>query len=331
MLSILHQIPDGFLDILPTHLHQILPGPTLIHLQGNKDPALFVSVLLHGNETTGLYAIQNILRKYLTTGLPRSLSIFVGNVLAAKEGQRQLDSQPDYNRIWLEGKTAEHAMTQQVLEEMRQRKVFLSVDIHNNTGTNPHYACVNRLDHRFYHLALLFNRTVVYFTNPKGVQTSAFADLCPAVTLECGHVGDAYSIQHAIEYLEACMHLSEIPTHPVHQQDIDLYHTVGQIKILQEVSFGFGEELADLRFLNSLDHLNFTQLAPGTLLGWRHPECSAQLKVCNDQGKEVGENYFDYSNHEIRTRALFMPSMFTLNKRIIRQDCLGYVMERISI
>ena len=57
-------------------------------------------------------------------------------------------------------------MMRDVVAQMRLRRVFASIDIHNNTGSTQHYACVNRLDPPFLHLATLFSRTVVYFRRP---------------------------------------------------------------------------------------------------------------------------------------------------------------------
>ena len=171
----------------------MLPGPSLIHLPGRRPEPLLVSVLQHGNEVTGWLALRALLQKYADRELPRALSIFIGNVRAARYNQRFLDDQPDYNRIWRipadRPATPEHAMMQRVVDEMRARKVFASVDVDNTTGLNPHYTCVNRLDHRFFHLATLFSRTVVYFIRPDTVQSLAFANLCPAVTAECGQPG----------------------------------------------------------------------------------------------------------------------------------------------
>jgi len=33
----------------------------------------------------------------------------------------------------------------------------------------------------------------------------------------------------------------------------------------------------------------------------------------------------------LRTTRALMPSMFTLDERVIRQDCLGYLMERYTL
>ncbi len=331
MLTILDALPGGFLNCEPTRLHTILSGPTLIHLEGRRSPPVFVSILLHGNEYTGLLAVQKLLRRYQGRGLPRDLSIFVGNVAAARFGLRRLDHQPDYNRIWQGNGTPEHDAVQRVVEEMAQRKVVASIDIHNNTGHNPHYACINRLDHRFLHLAALFNRTVVYFTKPEGVQSAAFARLCPAVTLECGRPGEPRGIEHAFRYLDAALNLSEFPAHPVVPGDIDLFHTVAIVKIPRDISFGFGDTSTDIRFIEDLDRLNFSELPAGTCLAHTDPNKRARLDVRDERGEEVSSAYFTFDDQRICTRTEVMPAMLTLNPQVIRQDCLCYLMERLPV
>ncbi len=331
MLTIMDSLPAGFLDCEPTRLHTIFSGPTLIHLEGRRTPPLFVSILLHGNEYTGLLAVQKLLRHYQGRGLPRAMSLFVGNVAAARFGLRRLDHQPDYNRIWNGNGTPEHEAMQRVFEEMEQRKVVASIDIHNNTGHNPHYACVNRLDHRFLHLAALFNRTVVYFTKPEGVQSAAFARLCPAVTLECGRPGEPRGVEHAFQYLNAALNLADFPGNPVVRGDIDLFHTVAVVKVPRDISFGFGETATDIRFIEDLDRLNFSELPAGTCLAYTDTGKNVRLDVRDECGKEVSRQYFSFENQKICTRAEVMPAMLTLDPQVIRQDCLCYLMERLPL
>jgi len=332
MLSVFDNLPEGLLACEAHQLYEVLPGPSLIHLPGRRQEPLLVSVLQHGNEVTGWLALRALLQKYADRELPRALSIFIGNVRAARYNQRFLDDQPDYNRIWRipadRPATPEHAMMQRVIDEMRVRKVFASVDVHNTSGLNPHYACVNRLDHRFFHLATLFSRTVVYFIRPDTVQSLVFANLCPAVTAECGQPGHEHGTAHAMEYLEACLHLSEIPTHPVAPRDIDLFHTVAIAKVPDEISFGFGDDNCDIRFLEDIDHLNFRELPVNTTLGWVRPDSNAYLEVRDEHGREVAERFFNFTNGEIRTVLPVMPSMLTVSATAIRQDCLCYLMER---
>jgi succinylglutamate desuccinylase len=337
MLRILKSVPRGLLEVDTSRLHEVLDGPTLLHLAGRREPPLFISVLLHGNEPTGFQAVQQLLHQYRPHDggeLPRAVSTFIGNVAAARDNVRRLDEQPDYNRVWppgAQGDTREHRMMRQVVEEMRARDLFASVDVHNNTGKNPHYACVNRIDHRFLHLATLFSRTVVYFVRPTGVQSMAFADRVPCVTLECGQPGQPYGTQHAREYLDACLHLSEHPTHPVAEHDIDLFHTVATVKVPEAVTFSFHDDGADVRLVDDLDRLNFRELHPGTTMGWLRPGADPRLDVCDEGGRQVWDQYFAIEAGELRTRVALMPSMASLNERVIRQDCLFYLMERYSV
>ncbi len=336
MLQELFKIPQGLLNLNAHELDAALGAPTLLHIRGRREPALFVSVLMHGNETVGWDAVRHQLKPYIegsAHGLPRSISLFIGNVKAAAAGLRRLPGQLDYNRIWPGSEqtgTAENAMMQQVLDIMARRGVFASVDLHNNTGVNPHYACVNVLDNRFLHLATLFSRTVVYFIRPRGVQSMAMARLCPAVTLECGKVGQLHGVAHAQEYLEACLHLAELPVTPVPGHDIDLFHTVAQVKIPELLSFSVNGNETDLQLSADLDRLNFRELAAGTVLARVGPGCDACLDVRDETGRDVAARFFTVEDAELRFRVPVMPSMLTLDAQVIRQDCLCYLMERYN-
>jgi len=327
-------LPPGFLDCSAKNLHHVIPGPSLIHLQGKKQTPLFVSILQHGNETVGLYAIQQLLKAYKESGLPRSISIFVGNVEAAREGVRRLDWQPDYNRLWLEeGQPIEYPearIMQKVIAIMQEKKPFASIDLHSNTGLNPHYACINKCDNRFYHLAILFSKTVVYFIRPAGVQSIAFAKLCPSVTLECGHLGDQAGITHAFEFIDACIQLADIPATAIKPEDMDLFHTVATVKVPKEFSFSFSDSVEDIYFNPDLEKYNFKEVAVNAPFAITHPDKNARLEVLNEAGEDVFDEFFSWENNEIRIRKRIMPSMITLDKRIIRQDCLCYLMQRIA-
>jgi Succinylglutamate desuccinylase / Aspartoacylase family len=331
MLNQLPALPPGLLSLEAEQLYQVLNGPTLIHLPGCREPPLFVSVLLHGNETTGWEAMRGLLQRYREKALPRALSILIGNIDAARYRKRHLPHQPDYNRIWSGEGTPEHAIMRGVLEEMRRRGVFASVDVHNNTGRNPHYACIKRLDPRFLQLATLFSRTVVYFLRPMGVQSMAFANLCPAVTLECGQPGEIGGIQHALEYLEACLHLLEVPKHPVAASDLDLFHTVGIVKVPDQVSLGIGQGDCDLNLHPEIDRLNFRELPVGTSFGVVGNGLGMPLDMRNEAGEEISKRFFVIEDRELRVRRPVIPAMLTLDREIIRQDCLCYLMERYPL
>ena len=68
------------------------------------------------------------------------------------------------------------------------------IDIHNNTGLNPHYAAVNRIRSDYLRLASLFSTKVAYFTIPMGTLSHSMSEFCPSLTLECGQAGFADSL-----------------------------------------------------------------------------------------------------------------------------------------
>ena len=65
MLRTLTRLPPGLLDTDSRGLAERLGGPTLIELPGAREPAVFVALLLHGNETVGWEAIRELLRERL--------------------------------------------------------------------------------------------------------------------------------------------------------------------------------------------------------------------------------------------------------------------------
>lgn len=322
-------LPEGLLQRPAGHLHEVLDGPTLIHLPGRMTAPLAVTVLLHGNEDTGWEAVRALLQRHAGRDLPRALSLFIGNVAAAREGVRHLEGQPDYNRVWRGEGTPEHTMMAEVVAAFHRRQPFASIDIHNNTGINPHYGCVNILEPHYLHLATLFSRTVVYFRSPATVQSRAMSRVCPAVTVECGRVGQSHGVDHAVEFLEAALQLTALPEHPPADHDYDLYHTVATVRVPDGVAFTFGEPAGDLSFLPDLDRLNFRELPAGTTLAQvRTPR--GGVAAWSEAGERVTDRYFETVDGELRTRLTVMPSMLSTDAAAVRDDCLCYLMERLD-
>lgn len=331
MLTTLNRFNKKLLDVPAHRLHEHLSGPTLIHIDGDKQPALFLSVLLHGNENSGWEVIKRIIKKYQGGALPRSLSIFIGNIKAARYKKRKLQKQPDYNRVWVPGESDEHIMMARIVEIMQQRGVFASIDIHNNNGLNPHYACVNRLDRRFLTLAREFSRMVIYFIRPSGVQSQAFARLCPAVTLECGQPGDEYGIELTTNFVDHILNLDSLKADRHIEDRVDLYHTAGVVKIPDDISISFHEEDADIRFIKGIERLNFEEIPANTTLGKTHENIGRPLTVLDEDGNDVFDQYFHVSDGALQTTASIMPAMLTDKIPIIRQDCFFYLMEKYDV
>src|SRR6516162_6149616 len=250
-------------------------------------------------------------------------ALFVGNIAAAKVNVRTLPTQRDYNRTW-PGTThltaPETTLIKKVFEIVSDHAPYASIDIHNNTGNNPHYACVTRLDERYLHLARLFSRTVVYFEKPVGVQSAALAAICPAVTIECGRTGVAAGADHAAEFVESALAMSHLPDHPVPASDVDLLRTFAIIKVPREASVSFDGSDADFRFRADLDRLNFSEIEEGTSFGFLGGSRRYRLSVLPGEDCAITEPYFDYSGGWISITRRTIPAMLTVDPPAIRLD-----------
>lgn len=333
-LHILNELPPGILETDPDRLDTLLPGPTLIRLQGKTDPPLFIATLLHGNEPTGFWALQHLLKNYRREGrtLPRSLFIFLGNIQAAKYNERRLQDQPDFNRIWAEGDLPEHQLAQQVIREVTADGIFAAIDVHNSSGRNPHYACVNRVEPAHVNLGKLFSRTLVYFKEPHEVLSNALAEYGPSISVEAGQPHDPSGVRHVADFLDRCLQLAAISDSDGDRDDFDLYHCVACIRVPHNSRIGFHHNCGavDFCFLKNLDSLNFSEVPENSLLGWRF-NAKMHLSVQDEEGREMEAHFLRYNGTEIRFKRNVVPSLFTTDERIVHQDCLGYLMERYQL
>lgn len=326
MLNEINHIPEEFLVAKAEDLQSILKAPTLFHLEGANPQPLFISTLLHGNETTGFYAIQRLLNMYKDKTLPRAISLFVGNIAAAKEGQRRLDSQDDYNRIWPgshHSDSAEKDMMQIVTRIMEKKKPFASIDIHNNTGKNPHYGCINILNPHGLVLASKFSDIAVYFTDPKGVQSSAFSDFCPAIVLECGQASDRSGEEHALAYLETILQLDTLSS--LDSNNLKLYHTIARVTIPKTVTF------SDITLNKQLEDKNFHSIQPGMEFATIDSTKEKLIIVNSESSEDITSEHIERENDKLLFKKPVTLSMFTTNERAIRQDCICYFMEELHI
>ena len=334
-LRIRQTLPEGFLTCSATELYRYVPEPTLFHLDGRNQfsDRLFISILLHGDETAGLHAIQALLKDQ-SFSPKRPISLFVGNVAAAREGVRRLKGQTDFNRCWPGGlfkDTPEGDLMRELVEEMSRHTLFASIDIHNNTGKNPHYGCINRLDAPYVYLASLFSQEIVYFLRPKGVQSMAFANLCPAVTLECGSIGDLSGVTHAEQYIRKIADLDSLLPRQPYAENTRVYHTMAQIRMPDGISYSFDGTAADIMFLDGFETWNFHHLQVGKVFAKLSCDNGCGLAVIDENGIDKTEHFIENRKGQLLLKQPVIPAMLTTSRNAIRQDCLGYLMELLDI
>lgn len=333
MVSLTHLsgMPDGFLDCGARDLVRMFDGPTLIELPGPDRAPLFVSILQHGNEDSGLGAVQRILRARERTGLPRPVMALIGNVEAAGKGQRRLDGQPDYNRVWPGASewigSPEAEVMQQVHARVTERRAFAAIDLHNNTGRNPHYGVVCSDDPSVLGLAALFAPRAVRFRGLPGTQTASFSGLVPAMTAECGQPGIEANAVAAANFLNAVLDLDELPSGPDPAADFELFHTLGVVRVKEQVALGDCGEEPRFALAKDIDSLNFRAVPAGTSFG--RTDHSMPVDVIDEGGKNIAQDFFEVQEGQLRLSFAAVPAMLTTDHRLIRQDCLCYLMERL--
>lgn len=328
----LQELPKKFFEISSQQLIELYSKPTLIHIKGRNPQAVYVSTMLHGNEYSSWEAVKCFIKN--KKELERDLILFIGNVSAAAQNKRVLPGQNDYNRVWKDGESDEHSMAREVLEYLNNYKnIFAAIDIHNNTGRNPLYACVNKIHAEDIKLASLFSSRIVFFLTPQEVQSVALSKNFPAVTLECGKPGNENGILTIVNMLEKLMSLTSWDDVKVSlNEDIHMYHTIAKILLDKDchLSFDPTDESADAWADEELESYNFEILQEGTrLLKLRNPH--AVLKIKGEDSSDLSLEYLDYRSDGIFVKKDFIPSMFTKNVEVIHQDCFGYIMEKMQL
>ena len=325
--TILTELPEGFLDLKVENILTLFPKPSLIHIKGDKPVPLFVSILLHGNEYSGLKAVQALLRNY-PARLPRSIYLFIGNVTAAAEGLRVIPGQTDYNRCWPGTEMCandETGMMQAVIEHVTRDALFAAVDVHNNSGFNPHYACISDVTRDNLQLAAMFNHIGLVIRQTKGLCTMAFDGICPATTLECGRPGEAAGIAHTVELLDGLLHIDHLPQRPLPAHDLQLMESFARVKIPQHIDFEFDlNGKTELQFDPDFERYNFSEIHSHHVFA--RSRTSRPLMITNRYGSDITDQIIRVEHGKVFLNKTLMPAMITTDEAIVRQDCLCYLL-----
>lgn len=323
----LHGLPEGFFDITTANIRTLFPNPTLVQLDGDDRNFLFISILLHGNEYSGLRIMQQVLKKY-ADALPRSILLFVGNVRAAEANLRHLPDQVDYNRCWPGTAMAPNPTTQmahRVIDIARGLPLFAALDIHNNTGKNPHYACITDPSEQNQNLAAMFNRIAMVYQH-KGVCTMAFNGACPAATLECGMPGDPAGIEHASRLVETLLTLDEFSDQYPPRDALHLVESHLNVHIPRHVSYEFDVEAdVDLTFARDIESHNFRLIDPQQVFGYTRID--RPIQVLDAGQHDVTDEVLRIEQGRIYFNQTLMPAMITRDKLVIQQDCLCHLLQ----
>jgi len=329
-LTTLDSLPSSFYEDSLEEFLAEFENPVIFNLDGEiSDQPIFISTLLHGNELSGIIALRRYFKKFKGQLLPRKVILLLGNIEATKKHIRKHDDEPDYNRIWnSNGKTGYHQKAREILDFVKKANPLLCLDLHNNTGKNPMYACINKLEMDHVYLAKLFAETVVYFTEPSEVMSVNCAKFAPSLTIEAGISENEEGILKLIGFFEKVFSLTCLKN--FEEKQFEIFHTFAKIKVSKSSTVSFHDRECDLVFRADLDEFNFLKQPPGMVLG-NYKDNKSGIIIIDSNGSDITDLFIKYDDNEIVLKREFIPSMFTKNVKVIHQDCLGYLMEKCTV
>ena len=322
-LTLRDSIGRDELECEAKNLHALLENPTIFDLS-NGYPASFISVLLHGNEVTGWDAIRRYISTQDMSKPCNSMVLYVGNVEAAATNQRLLAQQMDFNRIWCGGNRPEHEHAEKVVGYLREIKPRFALDIHNNSGLNPHYSVITHatIDCLFH--ARKFSDIALLAPKPHSVITRRLNELCPSITIEVGLSGEQDSLDRTLEYLD---YVANNDASTIERpNDLSVFRTIASMQIESSGSANF----CTFPDLNAdLQRLNFSLVPAGTYLT-KTLNDDWTIKVYDNDDNDETQRYLDVNHSQVRFQQSVFMAMFTLNKQNAYQDCVCYFLEATS-
>lgn len=306
-LNVLPSFPADIAALPATALAGALGGPTLFDLRKPGTRPLFVSVLLHGNETSGWDAVRRLAGEFVA----QSVLLFVGNVEAARLGTRRFADGVDFNRVWEGGDTFEAAVAAEVTAIAAAAEPYLAVDVHNNTGDNPPYAVVTDTRPRTLSAARAFSQRALLNVQPEGFLTRRFADFCTALTIEVGMPHQTASTERTTAFLARLLSQGRPEDDP---GDLRLFETTARVLL---------DDGATLD--PTAQRFNFRPAPAGTAL-----TLSGPLMAEGPSGCDVTAAYLAHENGVAVLKQTTHIAMYTGSERSAREDCLCYLLRPLD-
>ena len=112
------------------------------------------------------------------------------------------------------------------------------------------------------------------------------------------------------------------------REDCEVFHSLARIMISPDARVDFedsGDSEADLSFVSNIDNKNFELVPKGSHMGFAKD--ANLIWVEDNKGTHITDHFLKVKDGELITNRLFIPSMFTKDVYVMKEDCLGYIME----
>ncbi|MFC6440240.1 succinylglutamate desuccinylase/aspartoacylase family protein [Bowmanella sp. JS7-9] len=289
-----------------------------------------VSVLIHGNEPSGFYAMC---RYWHSAVIPAvNLRFIVASVSAAKTAkwfsQRYIEGERDLNRCFaLDDNQADTLRAQRIVKAIREVTPECVVDLHNTSGQGPAFAVALQKDLATRKLAGLWSDYLIHTGLRLGSLMEQEFD-CPTLTIECGGSDDAKSHQIAYqgicrlaisETLDECAFPAQVLSHPM------------RVELRPGMSLSYANQrqhLTDVCILQQVTQYNYDGVEQGDLLGWINGADLSVFRVRDEMGNDLHLDLFTLDNNQVRFNQSLHIFMATTSVKAATEDCLFYCVKK---
>ena len=321
-LNLMAQTPEQWLFSLSRPVAIEIPGK-------DTSRCRVVSVLIHGNEPSGFFAVYEFIKKEVQP--VTNLSIVISSIRAAKVppvfSHRVVPGEFDLNRRFgvLDCHNRVTELARHITEYIRSLCPEVIIDLHNTSGNGPAFS-VSISDHPVIRqVATLFSeQMIVTQLNVGSLMEQNFN--CPVVTVECGGAEDPVAHRCALDGLLKFSQLSlrteqsELP--------MKVYMHPVRVKAVEGVSLTYERQENsdfDLTLLFDIEKFNNNVLPIGASIGWVGRELADCLTAIDDFGYQVVHNFFAVKDNQIIAKQALQIFMATARRDIALSDCLFYV------
>ncbi|MEX1197176.1 MAG: succinylglutamate desuccinylase [Pseudohongiellaceae bacterium] len=327
-------------DIIGPHIESFLRntgGPAHIEIPGRDTSRCRVLVtLLHGNETSGIKALHELLHRETRPAVTMHCFILATRaaLLEPLFTHRQVPGQPDLNRCFRApgeadpvSRSHEFHLAQTVWERIQALQPEAVVDMHNTSGEGPSFAVTTTLASRHEPIVSLFTQRLIVTDLKLGALMEQDSAQLPVVTVECGGAFEETADRIALEGLERYFTNNDIRRCPPTDWPLDVYRHPMRMEITHSIRLAYGESPrvgADLTLKADIEHHNFGSVTPDTPLGWANPDALGGLGVYDARRRNHLTRLYrivDGMLYPVQRQKLFM---ITSNPAIAASDCLWY-------
>ena len=289
-----------------------------------------VSVLIHGNEPSGFYAMCRYLHSAAIPAV--NLRFIVASVSAAKTAkwfsQRYIEGERDLNRCFaLDDNQADTLRAQRIVKAIREVSPECVVDLHNTSGQGPAFAVALQKDLATRKLAGLWSDYLIHTGLRLGSLMEQEFD-CPTLTIECGGSDDAKSHQIAYqgicrlaisETLDECAFPAQVLSHPM------------RVELRPGMSLSYANQrqhLTDVCIHQQVTQYNYDGVEQGDLLGWINGADLSVFRVRDEMGNDLHLDLFTLDNNQVRFNQSLHIFMATTSVKAASEDCLFYCVKK---